>query len=72
MNSPWVVEVVGFLLGEPGEFGRLERDLVGVEGEQRLGGAVLEGGDDLGHGVEHPQRHGPRHWGDGGGDDLHG
>ena len=41
-------EAVSFFFGEPGELGRLERNLVGKEREQAFGGAVLEGGGRAG------------------------
>jgi hypothetical protein len=39
-------ETVSLLLGKNHELGGLEPDLVGEEGEQAFGGAVLERGDD--------------------------
>lgn len=59
------------LLGETNELGRSERDFVRVEREQGLGGAIPEGRDDLGHGIEHAERHRPWHGGDGDGFDFH-
>ena len=53
-----------FLLGETNEFGCSTRDFVRIEREQNFSGPVLEGRNDLGHGVEHAERHGPGHGGD--------
>ena len=60
-------ERVGFFFGETHELGRCERDLVRVEREQGFGGPILEGRNDLRHGVEHALRHWPGHGGDGDG-----
>ena len=66
-----MVETVCFLLGETHELGLPERDFVWVERQQGFGGAILEGRDDLGHGVEHALWHRPWHGGDGDGFDFH-
>ena len=58
-------------LGEADELGCLERDFVRIEREQGLGGTILESRDDLGHGIEHAERHGPRHVGDDDAFDFH-
>ena len=64
-------KAAGLFFGEADEFGFVERDLVGVEGEQGFAGAILEGRDDLGHGVEHAFGHWAGHGGDGGAGDFH-
>jgi hypothetical protein len=62
---------VGFLFSEADELGFPERDLVRVEREQGFAGAILEGRDDLGHGVEHAFGHWSWHGGDDGAGYFH-
>jgi len=71
-HSAFSFYLSGFFLGEADELGRPERDFVGVEREQGFGGTILEGRDDLGHGIEHAVRHWPGHWGDEGVGNFHG
>jgi hypothetical protein len=63
---------VGFGFGETDKLGFAEGNFVREKGEQGLGGAVFEAGDDFWHGIEHADGHGPRHGGDGDLDDFHG
>ena len=62
---------MSLLFGESHELRCPEHDFVRVKGEQGFGGPILEGCDDFGHGVEHANRHRPRHGGDDGLGDFH-
>ena len=70
-HVPAVAQGHGFVFGESDELGGVERDFVGVEREQGLGGPVLKRGDDLGHGIEHALWHRPGHGCDDGAGDFH-
>lgn len=50
---------MGFLFSEAYELGFPERNFIRVEREQGFTGAIFEGRDDLGHGVEHAFGHWP-------------
>ena len=64
-------EAVGFFFGETDELGFVERDFIRVKREQGFGGSILEGRDDLRHGVEHALGHWSWHGSDGGVGDFH-